>query len=135
VGLRGDSVLVREDCGGDGIRRIWSRRTGVDGWDDGEVVLVFKEVLVGDGVGLVERVLERRVERAKRELVDYVGKIEGWRSITSQYLLARREVGGIVCSTDGGLQKHTTMIQMLPKLLISMPSSRNVKIPLHFVAL
>jgi hypothetical protein len=49
---------------------------GVDGRDDGEVVLEFVEVVCGGGEGVVERVLERRVVGAEGELIDVVGEVE-----------------------------------------------------------
>lgn len=42
VALRRDGVLVGEDCGGGGGARVGG--AGVDGRDDGAVVLVFEEV-------------------------------------------------------------------------------------------
>ena len=49
---------------------------GVDCRDDGEVVLVFVEVLGGGGEGGVERVGEGGIEGAEGEFVDLVGEIE-----------------------------------------------------------
>ena len=51
---------------------------GVDCGDDGEVVLVFVEAVVGGGEGVVERVAQRRVEGPEGEFVDVVGEVEGW---------------------------------------------------------
>ena len=56
----------------------------VDGRDDGEVVLVFLEVGVGGGEGVVEGVGEGRVEGPEGELIDVVGEVEYYtRSISS----------------------------------------------------
>ena len=74
--LRGDGVLVREDGGRHGIRGIWIRCSGIDGRDDGTVILVLEEILICDSVRLVERVLYRRVEGTEREFVDDVRKIK-----------------------------------------------------------
>jgi hypothetical protein len=49
---------------------------GVDGGHDGEVVLVFVEVVRGCGEGVVEGVLERGVVGAEAEFVDVVGEVE-----------------------------------------------------------
>lgn len=59
---------------------------GVDGGNDGEVVLEFVEVAVGGGEGVVERVGEGGVEGAEGELVDVVAEVEGY---NTQKLLAR----------------------------------------------
>lgn len=61
-----------------GRRRRGGRGTGVDGGDDGEVVLEFVEVVVRGGGGAVERVEEGRVEGTEGEFVDDVGEVEGW---------------------------------------------------------
>lgn len=74
VALRGDGVLVGEDCGRRGGARV--RGAGVDGGDDGAVVLEFVEVFGGGGVGFVEGVEEGGVEGAEGELVDGVGEVE-----------------------------------------------------------
>lgn len=53
---------------------------GVNGGDDGEVVLEFVEVVVGGGCygdGVVEGVDEGGVVGAKGELADDVGEVEG----------------------------------------------------------
>ncbi len=55
------------------------QRFGVDGGDDGEVVLELVEVLGRCGDGVVEGVGEGGVEGAEGELVDCVGEVEGWR--------------------------------------------------------
>lgn len=65
----GDGVLV----GLDGAAAV-----GVDGGDDGEVVLELVEVGGGSVDGAVEGVDERRVKGAVGELGDDVGKVEGW---------------------------------------------------------
>ena len=90
--LAGRGVLVRDDgvAGGVvgwkwGVLVFWGgrqgrRRRGRAGegcGDDGEVVLVFVEVVRGGGVGAVEGVEEGRVEGTEGEFVDYVGEIEG----------------------------------------------------------
>ena len=49
---------------------------GVDGGDDGEVVLEFVEVIGGGGDGVVERVGQGGVEGAEGKLVDVVGEVE-----------------------------------------------------------
>ncbi len=56
---------------------IGIRRACVDGGDNREIVLVFVEVLVGDGEGAIERVLEGRVQWAEGKFVDYMREIEG----------------------------------------------------------
>lgn len=65
--LGGDGVLVGED-GVAGGRRGWG--AGVDGRDDGEVVLEAVKVFGGCGEGMVERVEEGGVEGAKGEFGD-----------------------------------------------------------------
>lgn len=57
-------------------RGFGSGGAGVDGGDDGEVVLVFVEVGVGGGVGFVEGVEEGGVEGSEGEFVDDVGEVE-----------------------------------------------------------
>lgn len=56
---------------------------GVDGGDDGEVVLEFVEVAVGGGEGVVEGVGEGGVEGAEGELVDVVAEVEGYNAQSS----------------------------------------------------
>lgn len=51
---------------------------GVDGGDDGEVVLEFVEVVFGGGDGVVEGVDEGGVVGAEGELLDVVGEVEAW---------------------------------------------------------
>ena len=77
VALRGDGVLVRDDCGGGGGGGVGRGGAGVDCGDDGEVVLVFVEVGGGGGVGSVEGVEEGGVEGSEGEFVDGVGEVEG----------------------------------------------------------
>lgn len=67
--------MVGEDCASG---RGGTGRAGVDGGDEGEVVLEFLEVGGGYGVGAIERVEEGRVEGAEGEFVDYVGEVEFW---------------------------------------------------------
>lgn len=91
VGLRSGGVLVRDNCvagavirwknGGRIIRvgygwRRGGRRAGVDCRDNGEVILVFVEVVGGYCVSAVEGVEEGGVERTKGEFVDDVGEVE-----------------------------------------------------------
>ena len=92
--LRGRGVLVRDDgvagavvrregrivrfVGRGGRQRRRGGGTGVDGGDDGEVVLEFVEVVVRGGGGAVEGVEEGRVEGTEGEFVDDVGEVEGW---------------------------------------------------------
>lgn len=89
--LRGRGVLVRDDgVAGAVVRREGrivrvvgrgrrgGRGAGVDGGDDGEVVLKFVEVVVRGGGGAVEGVEEGRVEGTEGEFVDDVGEVEGW---------------------------------------------------------
>lgn len=90
AGAGSDGVLVGEDSVfalGVGYGRwvweglaVWVDDAGacIDGWHDGHVVLVFVEVDWGGGDGFVEGVEEGGVVRAKGELGDHVGKIEGW---------------------------------------------------------
>ena len=90
--LRRHGVLVRVDRLGIGeglrleIRRaaregrggeLAGGEGGVDGGHDGEVVLVFVEVHVDGGDGVVERVGQGGVEGAEGEFVDVVGEVEG----------------------------------------------------------
>lgn len=90
MGLGRHGVLVRDDgVGGGEWRRRKGRRgrgrgkggrrrggAGEDGGDDGEVVLKAVEVVGGGGEGVVERVEEGGVERAKGEFGDEVGEVE-----------------------------------------------------------
>lgn len=69
-----DGVLVGEDGGAEAAGR---RPDAVDGRDDRQEVLELVEVRVCAVDGAVERVDERGVELAKRELVDDVGEVEG----------------------------------------------------------
>lgn len=95
VRLRGRGVLVRDDGVARAVIRREGRRVvrvvgrggrqwrrgggaGVDGGDDGEVVLEFIEVIVRGGGGAVEGVEEGRVEGTEGEFVDDVGEVEGW---------------------------------------------------------
>lgn len=91
-----DGVLVREDvflavavrmlvksifAGGGGLVVFvyCAERFGVGGVDcghDGEVVLVFVEVVGGGGVGVVEGVGERGVEGPEGEFVDLMREVE-----------------------------------------------------------
>lgn len=75
--LRGGShgVLVGEDGAARGVA---GGPAGVDGRDEGEVVLVFLEVGGCAGESAVEGVEEGGVEGAEGEFVDYVGEIERW---------------------------------------------------------
>lgn len=99
--LRGRGVLVRDDGvaravirreGGRVVRfvgrgrRRGGRGAGVDGGDDGEVVLEFVEVVVRGGGGAVERVKEGRVEGPEGEFVDDVGEVEGWMGTHTRWL-------------------------------------------------
>ena len=70
--------MVCEDGSGKGIFRVGVRRAGIDGGDDGKVVLELEEVFVCGGVGAVERILEGWVERSEGELVNYVREVEAW---------------------------------------------------------
>ena len=93
MALRGDGVLVCLDGvrgGEDGFRGVGAFLVvvyvleegeergvvGVDGRDDGEVVLVFVEVVWGAGDGVVEGIFERGVVGAEGELGDLVGEVE-----------------------------------------------------------
>lgn len=94
MGLASDSVLIGLDgVGGvkDGgsmvfwiaVYRVEERDkrgvVGVDGGDDGEVVLEFVEMVGrsgGNGDGVVERVEERGVIWAKGHFADDVGEVE-----------------------------------------------------------
>lgn len=51
---------------------------GVDGGNDGEVVLELVEVFFGGGDGVVEGVDEGGVVGAEGELLDVVGEVEAW---------------------------------------------------------
>lgn len=50
---------------------------GVDGWDDGEEVLVFVVVGFGGGDGFVEGVENAWIVRAEGEFGDHVREVEG----------------------------------------------------------
>jgi hypothetical protein len=91
VALRCDSVLVRLDgvfavpdrfrrvvlVAVDGFEEGEERGVvGVDGGDDGDVVLEFVEVVFCCGDSVVERVLEGGVVWAEGELGDTVGEVE-----------------------------------------------------------
>jgi hypothetical protein len=54
--------------------------SGVDGRDDGEVVLEFEEMVDGCGQGSVERVEERWVEGTEGKFVDDVRELNAVRS-------------------------------------------------------
>lgn len=71
VGLRGDGVLVCDDCVGGGGEHVrggvggggfGGGGAGVDCGDDGEVVLILVEVGAGGGVGFVQGVEEGGVK-------------------------------------------------------------------------
>lgn len=67
---------------------------GVDGGDDGDVVLVLEEVLGGGAEGVVEGVVEGGIEGAEGEFIDYVGEVEG--------CLVRVSFGGGRCHEKEG---------------------------------
>ena len=74
---------------------VWG---GVDGGDDGDVVLVLEEVLGGGAEGVVEGVVEGGIEGAEGEFIDYVGEVEGclvWVSFGGGVVMKRRVVGGV----------------------------------------
>lgn len=98
VGLLGDCVLVGKDCaageaalgcfvaaaeghGGGRVGGEFAGVVGVDGGDDGEVVLELFKVLVGGCARVVQRVVEARVEGAEAEFVDLMRKVEGWEGV------------------------------------------------------
>jgi hypothetical protein len=99
MALRGDGVLVGFDgvgaedgaCGvelGVAIYSLKKRKeawvVGVDGGDDGEVVLEFVEVVGcggGGGDGVVEGVGEGGVVGAKGHFADDMGEVECWKSV------------------------------------------------------
>jgi hypothetical protein len=101
VGLRGDGVLVRLDGVGaeDGARGVVVRvavygfqqgkevgRVSVYGRHNGEVVLEFVEVVLARGGkcnGVVERVGQGGIVRAKRHFADDVREVESWGSSVS----------------------------------------------------
>lgn len=129
--LRRDGVLIGKDrvlcdggrakpgpvhLGGQGLvtctgAGLWSqagdtfRIGGVDSGDDGEVVLVFPKVLVGGGIGVVERVDEGWIEWAEAELVHLVGEVE------------------------------VVVIKMLAELNVAVSTSHDVEVALDFVQL
>lgn len=88
--------------------------------------MVFVKVVWRSGDGAVERVEESGVVRSKGEFVDYVREVECWVIEVSIQIERRDEAIEI---------RHTTMIQMLPKLPIAMPPRRNMKVPLDLIPL
>ena len=78
--VREDEVVVAQTSPGRGRRRQRRRPVRRDGRVDGrhhrEVVLELVEVLGRRGDGQVERVLQVRVQRPERELVDDVREVE-----------------------------------------------------------
>lgn len=82
--LLGHGKLVGED----GVAGGALAADGVDGRNDGEVVLELVEVVRSQVNGEVEGVLERGVKGAKGELVDDVGKVEGWNRQSGEEILA-----------------------------------------------
>jgi hypothetical protein len=72
-----DGVLVGENGAGSvaGVDRV-------NGWDDGEEVLEFVEVVGCTGDGAIERVDEGWVEGSKGELGNYVREVEGCSSVS-----------------------------------------------------
>jgi hypothetical protein len=75
------SILICEDCVF--VTRIEARRSrdivcckmprpGEDGWDDGEVVLVFEEVRGRSRCSLVEGIKEIRIMRPEGKFIDQV---------------------------------------------------------------
>lgn len=96
---------------------------GVDGWDDGEEVLVFVVVGFGGGDGFVEGVEDGWVVRAEGEFGDHVREVEGCASQSD--VKTRISCGG----------RRTAMIQMWRKLLIPMSSGRDMKIALYLITL
>ena len=79
MALRGDGVLICEDCRGGG--GCGGGRASVDCWDDGAIILVFEEMFESCGVSFVERIEEGGVEGAEGEFVDYVGEVERYNTI------------------------------------------------------
>lgn len=87
TGLGGGGVLVGEDevlvvavgelrGRGVGVGVESAVALGVDGWDDGEEVLVLVVVGFGGGDGLIEGVEEGRIVRTEGEFGDHVGEVE-----------------------------------------------------------
>lgn len=75
--------------------------------------------------GAVKRVEEGGVVWSKGKFVDYVREVECW-AIEVSIQTERRD--------EAVESRHTTMIQMLPKLPISMPPRRNMKVPLDLIS-
>ena len=80
VRLGRDGVLVGEDRGGARVGWVRFRGARVDGRHDREVVLVSPEVGRRRREGPVQRVLERWVEWSEGKFVDYMGKIESYKT-------------------------------------------------------
>lgn len=96
---------------------------GVDGGDNGNVVLVFEEVEPGGSVCVIERIGKRRIVWPEGEFVDVVGEVEGCSC-------GRGSVSGLQGTYT---TPPTAMIQMLSVLHIPMASGGNVEITLHLV--
>lgn len=88
--LLAHKLLAAAQLRGVACGNLWRRRrrelvglVGVDGGDDGEVVLVFVEMIFGRRVRAVERLRDGGEEGSEGELVDVVGEVEGCVGIMS----------------------------------------------------
>lgn len=124
VALLGHGVLIGEKRG----IVSWIRRpNAVNGGHDGHEVLELVEVCSGEIDCTVERIFERRVKATKGQLVDDVREIEVWmmKQLVQMHRRGRREFARS--------SKLTVVVEVFPKLHISMASCSDVEITLHLV--